>query len=127
MYKCDFCDYTNDNSDTLKAHIGLFHQEVFKCDKCPKVFKKPTDLRKHTQAHINESYCHTYNNFPRCKYGNSCIFLHTKAPFCKYDGFCYRSACQYQHKYGCVEVNRFKGNDFMKRRKIGLDKPNNNS
>ena len=39
-----------------------------------------------------------------------------KAPFCGFDGRCSRPSCQYRHRYGCLEKNRFGSKTFMKSR-----------
>ena len=92
------------------------HQENFPCEQCPKLLKNENDLRKHVKAHKDNKFCHMFNNFSKCKFGTSCIFLHEKAKFCLYDGYCTRPSCQYQHKFGCLEKNKFSTNNFMKRK-----------
>ena len=89
---------------------------IFKCEDCNAIFKNDNNIRKHKRAHSSNSFCHTFNNFPKCQYGNSCLFLHIEAPYCAFDGRCSRPSCQYRHKYGCLEKNRFVGNNFMKKK-----------
>ena len=103
----------------LQEHMRTHHEEyVYACELCPKKFRNQSDLSKHNEAHTNNKFCHMYNNFPKCKYGTRCIFLHEKAKFCLFDGYCTRPSCQYRHKFGCLEKNKFSQNNFMNRKKI---------
>ena len=124
LYNCDQCDKTFSNTGDLEKHHKNDHKpKLFECDECDAKFKSRSDLSRHTRAHETNSFCHTFNNFPRCQYGKACFFLHIKAPFCNFDGRCSRPSCQYRHRFGCVEKNRFDSNNFMKRRmKDGKDK-----
>ena len=116
LYSCTECDKMFDNTISLENHNETDHKlNLFKCEECDAKFKNIYESGKHKRAHENNSFCHTFNNFPKCRHVSSCIFLHVKAPFCAYDGRCSRPSCQYRHRYGCLEKNRFMGNNFMKR------------
>ena len=125
LYECNQCDKKFNSTDNLKTHFEKYHKEnIFKCEECDAKFKNSSDIRKHKQAHLSESFCHTFNNFPKCQYGSSCIFLHSKAPFCSYDGRCIRPSCQYRHRYGCLEKNKFCNSNFMNRKRFNNNKGN---
>ena len=111
------CKKSFSAQSTFIEHIS-HHKEnhPYKCEQCNSTFDKKIDFSKHIQAHTKKQYCHMFNNFAKCKYDKMCIFLHEKAKFCSYDGYCIRPSCQYQHKFGCLEKNKFSNNNFMKRK-----------
>ena len=118
-YSCENCSKIFQRELEYKEHMKHHKEELqFSCEQCPQKLKNKDGLKKHLMAHKDKNYCHMFNNFPRCKYGNVCLFLHEKAPVCSYDGYCTRPSCQYRHKYGCLETNRFSTNNFMKRKQV---------
>ena len=59
-FTCQVCDKTLNYKDNLERHMREVHGgEKHKCDKCPAVFTRASDLQKHTEAnwHYLEFEC----------------------------------------------------------------------
>ena len=117
LFQCYICQKLFSAQSGLVEHTSHHHEyHPYKCEQCSNTFDKKNDFSKHIEAHTERKYCHMFNNYQKCKYGKMCIFLHEKAKFCSFDGYCTRPSCQYRHKFGCLEKNRFSNNNFMKRK-----------
>ena len=85
-YSCKNCSKKFQSELEFKEHMKSHEERIqFSCEQCPQKLKNKDGLKKHLMAHKDKNYCHMFNNFPRCKYGNVCLFLHEKAPVCLYD------------------------------------------
>ncbi|XP_060612268.1 zinc finger protein 711 isoform X3 [Anolis sagrei] len=52
-HQCSHCDHKSTNSSDLKRHVISVHTKDFphKCEVCEKGFHRPSELKKHSEAH----------------------------------------------------------------------------
>ncbi|XP_019901652.1 zinc finger protein 711 isoform X1 [Esox lucius] len=89
MHQCRHCNFTTSDPFTLSRHILSVHTKdlPFKCKRCRRAFRHPTELKKHMKTHSGRKvyqcqYCE-YNSSDASGFKRHVISIHTKEyPHC---------------------------------------------
>ena len=103
VFKCEKCNRIFNEEWKMNAHVKTHKQ--YECDHCSKTFKYLELKEKHTKiSHENvKIYCYYYNNNKICPYNQECIFLHEESMSCKYGNLCERLLCMFKHEIETAE------------------------
>ena len=105
MWNCEFCNYETKSVNDLSYHEKVVHSgQLFSCSRCDISFTDMNSLNSHMTKHDQErrvfsyserktkGFCSFWNN-GNCRFGESCMYLHENAPFCRFQSDCRRVNC----------------------------------